>query len=104
MTYNKHNYEGFQRTYKRIVKVYYIRYFIKRFKRYILYYSKYQINQIKRYVFYKSLKLIPTLSLIFYIIIINFILALSLFENKFNITIIVIDKFFKKMISAFEKI
>ena len=85
------------------MKVYYIRYLTRRLKRYILYYSECQVNQTKRYISYESLRSILTLSLIFHIIIINFILALLLLENKFNIIIIIIDKFCKKITSALRK-
>ena len=74
------------------MKLYYFKHLIKRFKRYIFYYFKYQLNQTKRHAFYENLKS----NLSFFLIIINFILRFSFFENEFNIIIILTNKFNKK--------
>ena len=58
---------------------------------------------MKKHVFYKIFKSILLFSLIFYRIIINFILKFLFFENEFNIMMILINKFNKRIIMTLEK-
>ena len=57
----------------------------------------------EEHAFYENLKSILTFLLIFYTIIIDFILKFSSLQNEFNIIMILINKFNKRMISAFKK-
>ena len=80
--------------------MYYMKHFIHRLKRYILHCSQCQLNQTKRHAFYENLRLIIIFALIYHTVIIDFILTFSLLKNELNIIIIVINKFFKKIIFA----
>ena len=85
------------------MKLYYFKHLIKRFKRYIFHYFKCQLNQTKKHVFYENLKSILSFFLIFYTIIIDFILRFSFLKNEFNMIIILINKFNKRIIMTLEK-
>ena len=58
---------------------------------------------MKKHVFNENFKSILSPSLIFYTIIINFILRFLFFENKFNMIMILTNKFNKRIIITLEK-
>ena len=100
LAYDNKSYRGLQRTYKRIVEYYYIRYLARRLKRYILYYPEYLRSQTKRYPTFGFLKLIIILAIPYYTITIDFILALPLLESGFNTIISATCKFSKHLTSV----
>ena len=88
------NHLNFVKCYEKINAFYYIRDFSRYLKDYLKHYSKCLIFQTQRHQSYDFLQLILTPSIPFHIIIINFILTLSLFDN-FDILMSIICKFFK---------
>ena len=83
--------------YNRFRHFIYIYRLIKHLKIYIIYYSKCQLNQIKRYFDYEKFNLIINLTILFYIIIINFVIVLS-FNRDYNIFFTIIYKFIKRIL------
>ena len=77
LVYNWQHYDDFYHTYNQIFSSLFIQYLIKQLKIYIQHCSECKINQMTRYILYESLHSILTLSISFYIIIMNFILMLS---------------------------
>ena len=69
---------------------------IKQLKQYIDHCSDCQINYSRQHCFYESLQSILFSSISFHIITMNFILKLS--KNKFNMLMIVVNKFIKHII------
>ena len=82
---------------------YFFKKLTRRFYRYIHYCYKYNINQIKRYAKYDSFIFIIESSISHYIIIVNFILTLLRIIKRINIIILIICKFFKRIIFIFNK-
>ena len=93
--FTHHN--DFMKIYDKLRHFIYVRFMIKRFKIYITHYSKYQINQIKRYSIYNELNSIVSLIIFFHTIVMNFIITL-LFNKKFDVLLIIICKFSKKIL------
>ena len=86
-----------------ITNNYFFRKFTRRFHYYIYHYYKCNINQIKRYIKYDLLIFIIKSLISHHIIVVDFILTLSKTIKKMNIIILIIYKFFKKIIFIFDK-
>lgn len=98
IAYNLANHSGFYRTYNRLASLVYIRQLVKRLRRYIAYCLDCQVFQTTRYLLYSSLNPLLTPSIPFYIVAIDFIIELpEVGPEKFNILLIIIDKFTKKV-------
>ena len=91
------NHLSFVRCYEKIIAFYYIRDLSRYFRDYFKHCPKCLIFQIWKHQSYGFLQSILTSSISFHIIIINFILILSLFDN-FDILMSVICKFLKRVI------
>ena len=91
------HHNNFIKIYDKLQHFIYVRFMIKRFKIYITHCSKYQINQIKRYSIYNKLNSIVSSIIFFHTIVMNFIIAL-LFNKKFDVLLIIICKFSKKIL------
>ena len=70
---------------------------------YIVYCLDCQLNQIKRHSIYDEFISIIIFAISFHTIIINFIIVLSEIKNGYNIFLIVICKFIKRVLLIFEK-
>ena len=75
-----------------------MRHLTKHLRTYIDYCSKCELNQIKRHKPYESMISIDRSEIPFHIIIMNFIVALSVIANGCDCLLIVIDKFFKRVL------
>ena len=94
----------FHRAYARIADSLYIRHLTKRFRKYIKYCKKCMKNQTMRHASYEKLKFINIMTLLFHIIIIDFIVSMSEISNEMNAILFTIDKFFKRISFVAEKI
>ena len=104
LAYNLSNYSGFYRVYDRLANSVYIVQLAKRLRAYIAYYLEYQLFQTKRYTLYNLLYLIATSAILFYTIVINFVVELlEVRIDKFNILLIITNKFTKKVLSILGK-
>ena len=81
-----------------------MRHLSKHLRIYINYYPKCELNQIKRYKFYNNIIFINKSEISFYIIIINFIIALLITKEDFDNLFIIIDKFSKRIFLIFGKV
>lgn len=93
-----HNHHGgFHRTYNWITAFLYIRHLARRLKVYIAHCSDCQVNQIRHHPLYSSLQSISMPSILFHIIAMNFILALSQMQDSYwyDSILFIIDKFTK---------
>ena len=89
----------FARCYEKIVSFYYIRDLIRYLRNYLKHCSKCQIYQTRRHKSYESLQLILTFSISFHTIIVDFVLALSIFKSDlFDYFISVTCKYFKRVL------
>ena len=104
LTYDRQHYKEFHKTYNRIVNFIYMRHLLKHLRAYINYCSKCELNQIKRYKFYDNMIFINRSRILFYIIVMNFIMALLMIKKDFDNLFIMIDKFSKRILFIFEKI
>jgi hypothetical protein len=95
MTHNDLANADFHRTFVTISKTLYIRRFAHHLRQYIEYFSQCLLNQTKRHKSYELLVFISFSKILFHIISMNFILALFL-SKKFDIILMIIDKFFKE--------
>ena len=82
MTHDDNFYIDYHRTYRKLIKTIYMLIRLRKLRLYLRYFSLYQFNQTKRYNFYDELTLIFTSSLLFRIIIINFIFVLLNIKKK----------------------
>ena len=92
------NHQDFDRTYKKIISSWYVRNFTKHFKIYIKHCSQCKVNQIKRHKSYESLQFILSSSVLFHILIINFVLTLSKIRTDINNVMSVTCKYIKRII------
>ena len=98
-TYDQSGHFGFAVIHERIIENFYIFKLSKKLCDYIKNYSQCELNQKFHHSFYKILQLIINLLKPFYIITIDFIVALSKSKkNKFDCVISMIDEFLKTII------
>ena len=97
LAYNQIGYPEYYRIYTRIIECLYIYCLSKRLYKYIRYYPKCQINKTPRHKSYGDIQPILTPLIPFYIITLNFILALPLSKEGFNTVISIIYKFSKRV-------
>ena len=102
MIYNEKPFD-FDRTYERIVCSWYIRDLTDCFKKYLKNCFKCNINCTRRHKFFDNLQSILSSSILFHILIIDFILTLSNSHIDLNVLMSIICKFSKKIIVVFEK-
>ncbi len=95
MTHDDLTHTKFHRVYAAIVETLYIRRLAHYLRQYIAYCSQCFLNQIKRHKFYEMLNSTSSFKISFHTIVMNFILALSLFI-KYDTMLIVTNKFFKE--------
>ncbi len=96
MTHDEQAHAEFHRAYVIITKTLYIRRLTHYLRQYIDYCSQCLLNQTKRHRSYETLISISFSKISFHIIIMNFVLTLSQSkQEKFDIMLTVIDKFFK---------
>ena len=98
------NHDDFARCYEKISTSYYIRNLIKYLREYLKHYLKCQIFQTRRHLLYEFLQFILISSILFHIIIINFILVLFFSINNYNCLMTIICKYFKRIFLIFENI
>ena len=91
------HHDDFMRTYDKLRNFVYVHSMIKHLKTYLIYCSKCQINQIKRHFAYDELTLIMSFAILFYIIVMNFIVKLSL-NRDMNVLLTITCKFSKKIL------
>ena len=105
LIYDKLGYLKYDRIYKRFFERFYIFNIIKQLRIYIRYYFNCQIKQISKYKFYNLFQFILILLRLFYIITIDFVLALpESNQYKYDYIINIIDKFNKIIIFIAGKI
>ena len=97
------HHDDFHRTYDRITFFVYIHQLSKRFRAYINHCSKCQLNQIKRHLIYDELSFIIISIIFFHIIVMNWIVALSNTSNDYNMLLIIIFKFTKRILLIVDK-
>ena len=97
---NKHL--KFDRTYEKLISVWYIRNFAKHLKSYLKHCSFCKINRTKRHKLYESLQFILSSSISFHTITINFVLVLSVISTDMNNIMSVTCKFSKKITIIFD--
>ena len=93
-------YTNIYKYYNQLIKTLFISRLSRKIRRYIKHYFNYQLTQIKRHRLYDKLMFIVSSSYFFHIIIMNFVLTLS---NNLNVVLIVIDKFFRRIIFIIDK-
>ena len=95
--------DEFHRTYDRLRYSVYIRHLIKRLWVYINHCFECQLNQTKRHSIYEQLNFIVISAISFHFIAMNFIVALSLFTQSYNVFLIITNKYTKKILLLFKK-
>ena len=101
--HNLFNHKDYHRYYDRLSYTIFIRHLINRLREYIVYYSICQLNQTKRYKLYDSLVLVIALIILFYILTINFIIALPSTISENNYLLIITYKTIKRIILISKK-
>lgn len=96
LAHDRQHHEGYHRTYDRIASFIYLRHLSKHLRIYIDYCSKCELNQIKRHKPYESIILIDRPRISFHIVTMDFIVALWVTAEDYDVLFIVIDKFFKR--------
>ena len=94
---------GFHQCYEHISEVIYIRKLMRHLQKYIEYCLTCQVCQTKRHQTYRSLNSIQTPSICRHTIIIDFIMALPPSTEGYNCTLIITDKFIKRITIMSEK-
>ena len=97
-------YSEFDRCYDIISKTFYVKNLIKHLRSYIRNCSDCLILQTRRHRSYEFLQSIMFLAMSYHIISIDFILALFVIVEEFDIILSVIDKFIKKITLSSEKV
>ena len=97
MTYDDNHLE-YARCYDQIALSYYIRDLSRYMRDYLKHCSKCQIYQIRRHKLYDSFQFILTSFVSFYTIIIDFLLALSIFKRRLNCLMSITCKYFKRIL------
>ena len=103
MIHDVNEHFDFDRTYKQIVFVWYIRDLIKHFTNYFKHCSKCQINQIRRHRSYDSFQLILFSSTSFHTITIDFVLTISFSHIELNNVMSIICKYSKRITIMLDK-
>ena len=93
----------FIKCYERVSIFYFIRDFFKQLREYLRHCSNCQIHQIKRHKSYDFLQSILSISILFHIFIIDFILSFFKSREKFDVVMSIICKFFKRIICILRK-
>lgn len=96
IAYNK-NHLGFAQYYEFWSYSWYIGGLTKLLQIFICYYSQCLQLQIKKYLFYSSFQPIHSLSILFYIFMLDFVLVLLLSITRFNLLILLTCKFLKQV-------
>ena len=96
MTHDNEHLE-FDRTYEKLISVWYIRNFAKHLKSYLKHCSACKINRTKKHKLYESLQFILSSSIFFHTITINFVLVLSMTFTSMNNIMSVTCKFSKRI-------
>ena len=91
------SYLGFKRYYKVISKSQYIHGLTRLLRKYIRHYPQCLVFQTHRYYPYGALQLIQSLSILFYTLTLNFIVALPTTVEGYDSTLTVTDKFTKRI-------
>ena len=97
LAHDMQHHEDYHRSYDRIVNLIYMRHLQKHLRQYIEHCPHCELNQIKRHKLYDHLKPLNQLSILFHIIIMNFIVVLSNAEEM-NSLLTIIDKFSKRIL------
>ena len=97
LIYDQNHHCEFHQIYVRTVETVYIKHFVTRFTRYIRYCKQCQKKQTTKHVSYEQLISIKIMILCFHIVIVDFIVAVSFFESKMNVVLIITDKYFKRV-------
>ena len=92
----------FDRTYEKLISVWYIRNLAKHLKSYLKHCSFCKINRTKRHKFYKNLQSILSSSILFHTITINFVFVLSVTFTDMNNIMFVTCKFSKRITIIFD--
>ena len=93
----------FTKCYERVAVSYFIRDLFKQLRDYLRHCSNCQIHQIRRHKSYDFLQSILSTSILFHILIIDFILDLLKSREEFDVAMSVICKFFKRIICVLGK-
>ena len=97
MIYDEYVHAGFYRAYDIIIVSVYMRNLSRRFRMYITYCPQCQLLQTTRYALFGALYSIVRLSILFYIVTVDFIPALLKTKNGKNCILTITCKFFKKI-------
>ena len=101
--HNDRSHAEFHQCYEHISEVIYIRKLMRHLQKYIEYCLTCQVCQTKRHQTYRSLNSIQTSLICRHTIIIDFIMALSSSIEDYNCTLIITDKFIKRITIMSEK-
>ena len=102
LTHDQTHHEDFHKTYDRVASSIYIHQLIKRLRIYIAHCFECQFNQIKQHSTYNKLIFIVTSFISFYIIIMNWIIALPPTVENYNNLLTITCKFIKRILLIFE--
>ena len=100
ITHNENQHVDRYCCYQRIIDILYISHLSKKLQLYLKYCFNCQLNQTKRYKLYKKLIFVISSSKLFYILIINFVVALP---KIFDILLTITNKFFKYIALIYNK-
>ena len=98
LTHDQIYHGDFHKIYDKITLLIYIHQLAKRLRIYIAHCSNCQLNQTKRHSTYNKLTSIITPTILFHTVAINWILALSVTKNGFNVLLTITCKFTKKIL------
>ena len=103
MIHDVNDHFDFDRTYKQIIFVWYIRDLIRHLKNYLKHCSKCQINQIRRHKSYDNFQSILSSSTLFHIITIDFVLTISFSHIELNNVMSITCKYSKRITIVLDK-
>lgn len=90
-------YPGFNKCYKTIVKLWYMRGLVKQLQLYIKHYLQCLVLQTRQHQLYRLLQPIYSPVIPYHTIMLNFILALPTSDKGYNTILLLIDKYTKKV-------
>ncbi len=102
LTHSSHH-ADFHWIYQRIVEIMYVQKLAFRLRKFIDHCLKCQLYQIRRHQSYNKMISINFANIFFYTITLDFILALSISINELKCLLIIIDKFFKRLMLISDK-
>ncbi len=102
LAHRSHHVE-FHRTYQHIAESLYIRKLSIRLRKFIEHCLNCLLYQTRRHQSYEELQFIKTMNVLFHTITMNFVMMLSISQEEYDYMLIIIDKFFKRMMMISSK-